>query len=338
MDYPSATTILGAAKLTGRLPSKTSIGILSAVTSQESAQVAAPGSLFVSDVSVVPRAYWNVARVQQEFGRLGSTVGMLVNTVHRDLAPADPLADRLTRNALGVAGDTVLRFKGGEYQLTSAGGISFLNGSTKAVERIQRGSAHYAQRPGKSYGLLDPTRTSLSGWSISTRFARVSGRHWLWNVSHKTDSVFFETNDFATLNSADGIQPSASLTYRETEPGRLFRAYSIGLNGNWEWTFGGERQTQRIRPSLNLTWNNYWTTTMSYTITSSADDARRAAHGAARGLEPDRDNPQPRLVADPLVGNHEPRWERPRRLRPPRSGQLHVSARATVGAVCGADV
>jgi hypothetical protein len=137
VDYPSASTILGAGKLTGRLPSKTSIGILSAVTGEESARLTAPGTPLIRSVAVAPRAYWNVARVQQEFGRLGSTVGMLVNTVHRDLAAGDPLADLLTRNALGVAGDTTLRFKGGEYQLASAGGASFLNGSSRTVELIQ---------------------------------------------------------------------------------------------------------------------------------------------------------------------------------------------------------
>ena len=37
VDYPHTSTILGAAKLTGRLPSKTSIGVLSAVTEAEHA-------------------------------------------------------------------------------------------------------------------------------------------------------------------------------------------------------------------------------------------------------------------------------------------------------------
>src|SRR5580765_6153325 len=37
VDYPHTSTILGAAKLTGRLPSKTSIGVLTAVTSAERA-------------------------------------------------------------------------------------------------------------------------------------------------------------------------------------------------------------------------------------------------------------------------------------------------------------
>jgi hypothetical protein len=37
VDYPSATTIIGAAKLTGRLPSKTSVALLTALTDDETA-------------------------------------------------------------------------------------------------------------------------------------------------------------------------------------------------------------------------------------------------------------------------------------------------------------
>ncbi len=40
VDYPTNSTIIGAAKLTGRLPSKTSLGFLTAVTAEESAEVA----------------------------------------------------------------------------------------------------------------------------------------------------------------------------------------------------------------------------------------------------------------------------------------------------------
>ena len=51
VDYPSATTILGAAKLTGRIRPRTSLGILVAVTNEESARlfnVASPGITEVS--------------------------------------------------------------------------------------------------------------------------------------------------------------------------------------------------------------------------------------------------------------------------------------------------
>jgi hypothetical protein len=273
VDYPSASTILGAAKLTGRPRSKTSIAVLGAVTGEESAQVFSDTTALTSDVRVGPRAYWGVARLQQEFGRSGSTAGLLVNTVHRDVSPGDPLADLQSRNALAVAGDTVLRFKKGEYQFRWAGGGSFLNGEPKAVERFQGASSHYAQRPDKDYSQLDPTRTSLSGFSFQTRLERISGRHWLWNVATKLDTPFFETNDIANFNSADGIMPTGGITYRETTPGKIFRSYSVGLSETTEWNFGGDRQTAQLRPSANMTWKNYWTSSVSYSHNFHTNDA-----------------------------------------------------------------
>jgi hypothetical protein len=273
VDYPSNATILAAGKLTGRPRPKTSVGLLSAVTQEESADLFSLGTLQPSFVRVAPRAYWSIGRVQQEFGALGSTVGFLVNTVHRDVSRGEPLADLLTRNAVAFAGDTLLRFKGGMYQFQMVAGGSFLNGGEKSVERFQRASSHYAQRPDKDYAQIDPTRTSLSGFSTQTRLEKVSGRHWLWNVGTKLDTPFFETNDIATFNGADGIMPTGSITWRETRPGRVFRAYSFAMNHTWEWNFGGNRQSAQIRPSANFTWANYWTTSVSVTRTLRTNDA-----------------------------------------------------------------
>ncbi len=263
VDYPQSTTILAAAKLSGRLPSKTSIAALGAVTDGESAQLASLGTPGVRSTPVTPRAYWGVGRVLQEFGPLGSTAGLLVVAVHRDVTAGDPLADLLSRNAVALAGDTRLRFKGGEYQFRAAGGGSFVNGQPKAIERLQRSSSHYAQRPDKDYARLDPAATSYDGLSFQTNFDRVGGRHWLWGVSTKVDSPDFETNDIATLTGADGIMPTWNVRYRETRPGRVFRTYSFQLSNTNEWNWGGDRQTNQWRQNVNVTWANFWTSSVS---------------------------------------------------------------------------
>ena len=136
----------------------------------------------------------------------------------------------LSRNALAYAGDANLRFKGGEYELRVAGGGSYVAGEKEAIERFQRASSHYAQRPDRTYSRLDPTRTSLAGWSLQASIDRTAGEHWLWGASMKADSENFETNDFANLNGADGLTLSSNIRYRETRPGRVFRNYSIAFN------------------------------------------------------------------------------------------------------------
>jgi len=42
--------------------------------------------------------------------------------MHRDVEEGSPLGDLFSRNALGLAGNTLLRFKGGEYEFKASGG------------------------------------------------------------------------------------------------------------------------------------------------------------------------------------------------------------------------
>ncbi len=259
VDYPEANSIIVAAKLTGRLQSKTSLGFIAAVTDDEDARVATADSLERRDVLVAPHAYHFVGRMLQEFGPSASTAGFIVNYMHRDLEEGSPLADLYTRNALGVAGNTLLRFKGGQYQFRASGGGSFLNGSEKAVERWQRSSSHYAQRPDRDYSPLDPTLTSLAGWSIQMNFDKTGGRHWLWGANTKIDSENFEVNDFAQLNGADGWMTNANIRWRETQPGKVFRNYYVAVDAQTDTTLRGLMQTGRVRSVFNVTWLNFWT-------------------------------------------------------------------------------
>jgi hypothetical protein len=264
VDYPTDSTILLAAKLTGRLPSKTSIGVLSAITGQEHARLADIGTPGIGRVRVAPRAYHGIGRVRQEFGPLGSSVGFLVNGLHRDLAEGDPLAALLSRNAFAMAGDTLLRFRDGEYEFRLNAGGSYVGGDAPAIERIQRSSSHFLQRPDHTTP-FDPTRTSLAGWSFLTNFDRVSGRHWLWGGSLRMESLTFETNDVATLTAADGVLINTNIRYRETQPGRVFRSYTIQLNQSSDSTRGGLLQAASLRPNVNVTWANFWTSSFSVT-------------------------------------------------------------------------
>jgi hypothetical protein len=263
VDYPDATSILAAAKLTGRLQSKTSLGFLAAVTDDEHARVAAGTPLSQRDVAVSPHAVHVVGRVLQEFGASASTAGFIVNYVHRAMEEGSPLADLYSRNALGVAGNTLLRFKGGQYEFRASGGGSFLNGSEQAVERWQRSSSHYAQRPDREYSPLDPTRTSMTGWSIQMNFDKTGGRHWLWGANTKIDSEDFEVNDFAQLNGADGWMTNANLRWRETQPGRVLRSYQFQVDVQTDTTLRGLMQSGRVRGSVNATWLNYWTSSFN---------------------------------------------------------------------------
>src|SRR5688572_9699276 len=67
VDFPAQSSILGAAKLTGRLESGLSIGVLGALTAEESARTFTFPNVF-DRVRVAPRTTYGVTRLQQEFG------------------------------------------------------------------------------------------------------------------------------------------------------------------------------------------------------------------------------------------------------------------------------
>ena len=261
VDYPSTSTILGAAKLTGRLSSGTSLGFLGASTDEEFARISNRGSPQVTEVRVAPRANYALGRVQQEIS--ASTVGAMATYIHREMKPGDPLAASLTRSAYTAEGDAILRFRGGEYEWSTYYGATQIKGDAAAISRVQRSSVHYLQRPDKNYAPYDPTRTSMAGYKWDSNLERASGRHWLWNVRADWESPTVEFNDMGRLGGANGRQAGAQIRYRETNPGRVFRNYSIRFQSNNEYNGDWHRQNAGIRTDLDFTFLNFWSLSFS---------------------------------------------------------------------------
>ncbi len=267
VDQPRAATILAAAKLTGRLASGMSVGIIGAVTDEEHARTFDRASSTFGGVAVAPRSVWGVTRVLQEFGPAGSTAGFMFTGVHRAVGPGAPLVGLLARNAFSLSADSVWRLRGGEYQISTDAGLTHVDGDAAAILRVQRASPRYFQRPDATHVKLDPNRTSLNGGRVDVTVERLNGRHWLWAAALRIESPELEHNDTGRLTSGDGIQiRDPSITYRETQPGRVFRSYSITGSMNHEWTFGGDRTSSRVRTEFESTWKNFWRTTVSANV------------------------------------------------------------------------
>lgn len=255
-DYPRAATILGAAKLTGRFASGTSVGGLLAVTDRESART------FTTDdgrsrVDVAPLALYAISRVQQELGSAGSTVGLMTAAVHRDLDPADPLAQLYARNAYTGGADWRLRFRDSEYEVSGYLGGAHVDGEKPAIERLQRSSARYFQRPDAEHVELDPERTSLNGYGYLLRVDKIGGKHWLGHVATTAESPGLEQNDAGRIITADGRVLESQLIYRETRPG-LLQNWRVLLGNDNEWNFDGDRQESAIRLTGVFKFRNFW--------------------------------------------------------------------------------
>jgi hypothetical protein len=275
VDYPRTTTILGAAKLTGRMKSGTSIGVLGAVTDEEFADVSA--ALVRSRARLVPRSLFGVARIEQEFGPPGSSAGLMTTVVHRGMDEADPLAQVLSRSAISVSGDTVMRF--GDYELQANLGMAHVSGEPPVVTRLQESSARYFQRPDADYVEVDPTRTSLGGAKGGASFRRQNARHWTWEAGTSIETPEFESNDIGRLTSSDGIQVFGSVEYQETTPGRWLREYAIGMSETEEWNYGRDEQVSFVQADIRLTWLNYWDTDFSGTYNFRSQDMRLTRGG-----------------------------------------------------------
>jgi hypothetical protein len=75
-DYPKASTILGAAKISGKLPGGTSVAFLAALTDEEKAEYATTSGDTRKGV-VEPRAGYSVLRIKQDVLSRSSVGGML---------------------------------------------------------------------------------------------------------------------------------------------------------------------------------------------------------------------------------------------------------------------
>ncbi len=261
-DVPDNTTIVSAAKLTGRLNSGLSIGALTALTAREHAR-----SFFAATDSnaarrekheVEPLSGFGVLRLQQEFGKSFSTVGLMFTGIRRDLSAGEPLAAVLNRQAYSGNADWNLRFRDGKYVLQGFAGFSYIEGEPLAIVRAQRSSARYFQRPDASHVRLDSSRTSLAGFAGSLSFDKRSGRHWLWGADFGAHSPNFELNDVGILSSADIISSSAYLTYRENTPGKIFRNYQVQTLVATDWNFDGNRTFTILDFNASAMWKNFW--------------------------------------------------------------------------------
>jgi hypothetical protein len=277
VDKPANSTILGAAKVSGRLSSGLSLGALAALTSREHAQVFDLSSPSIRTAEVEPLTGFGVLRIEQEFGPYVSSAGLTLTAVRREFTSGSSLANLLARQAFSGGGNWILRFERGTYEFSGEAGFSHISGEPLAVAQIQTSSAHYFQRPDATFATFDPTRTSLSGFSGRMAFDKNGGEHWLWGMSLSAKSPGFELNDIGGLSSADDIDLAANVHYRETVPTKDFHIYDFGISAESGWNFEGIRQYTTAGLSGKITWKSFVSTSLDvkYSARALSDNLTR---------------------------------------------------------------
>ena len=280
IDQPQATTILGAAKVTGKTGNGWSVGLLDAVTGREWARTDSSGLRGKTEVE--PLSNYLVARAQREIGR--GAVGMLATAVNRDLrAPA--LRDHLPAQAYvaGVDGHYFFDTKR-EWVVTGRLAGSRLMGDTAAISRLQTASQRYFNRPDADHVAYNPAATALSGWTGSVNLNRQAGIHGV-NAALWAVSPGFDSTDVGFTFSADRAGMHTAYQWRNPNVNRFARQRFLAIAKWYTWNYARELQGDGIHTFGNLQFRNYWTLfANAYYFRAVQDD--RATRGGPSMLSP----------------------------------------------------
>ena len=254
---PQQTTILGAAKLSGKTSRGLSVGFLDAVTRAEFAE-AVDNDNRRSRTLVEPAANYAVMRVQQDLRAGKSAIGaMLTGTNRFNLGTA---ASQLHDAAYSGGLDFRHRFggdAGGTHEIFGSLFGSMVHGSAAAIAETQRSSAHYFQRPDADHIAYDTMRTSLTGIAGRLQFDRMTGRVRYGNAFY-TRTPGFEVNDLGIQKVADWSEDFVWVGTVQTEPNSVLNNWSLfGNTWSW-WTYGGERTFTQFNLDLQGELRNFW--------------------------------------------------------------------------------
>jgi hypothetical protein len=219
---PTSTSIIGAAKLTGRTQHGLSVGLMEAVTQRE------VGSL---GQTVEPRANYLVGRVAQEMSDGNASVGAMLTAVNRD--NDDFSGDSLRRSAYTGGLDFRREFHDHDYRFAGYLAKSQVAGTPQAIALTQANSTHYYQKPddGQRY---DTTLTSLGGDAERLTFEKINGS-FQFQEAFIRYSPGFEVNDLGFLTEAGEQHQSTWVGLNLVKPTSLYRQLFVNLTQDNQW-------------------------------------------------------------------------------------------------------
>lgn len=262
-DVPEATSILGAAKLTGRTAGGMTIGVLNAVTARETAPFRTEGDAHGTQV-VEPLSNYFVGRVKQDFQNGDVTVGGIVTSVTRDIGGNSLLRDRLPTHAEALGVDWNVQWGGRSHSFFGNLVTTNASGDPAAILLLQRGSARYFQRPDRGNGgnglfsdALDSGATHLRGYGGYARVAKNSG-DWLWETHVNFRSPGFESNDLGFNTRSDYVWMGGNVVRNIPTPGGWYRTLWLSLGGQQQYNFDGDLTDRQVQANINGQFLNYW--------------------------------------------------------------------------------
>ena len=240
-EVPVVTSILGAAKLIGRIGPSWSLGTLHALTARENALLYDPGN--TREAEIEPPAYYQATRLQRESRDRRLGVGVLGTFAARQFEEAR-LKDQLNASSLmgGLDGWYFLD-QSRTWVLSGWTALSRVEGTERRMIALQRSSTHYFQRPDADHVQVDSSATSLTGYASRLWLNKEEGAV-LFNAGAGFVNPAFEVNDLGFQRRSDMLNGHVGSGYKWTKP-NLFWRYQT-LKGSLFSTFDhGGNATRR---------------------------------------------------------------------------------------------
>ncbi|MGQ0715509.1 MAG: DUF5916 domain-containing protein [Gemmatimonadaceae bacterium] len=262
LDRPENTTILGAAKITGRTRGGFQVGLLNAVTKAEDADIVFPDDTRGAR-EVEPLTNYFVGRVRKNFSAGRGFIGAIATSTMRRFGD-DYLRASMPAHSEAVGVDWEMRWKNRTYRIMSNFAVSNVTGDEAVIDQLQRSSARYFDRPDREHGgnglfsdRYDPTRTSLRGYGGYVRASKESG-DWLFETAVNVRSPGFEVNDLAFLTRADYVWMNANLFRQWQTPTKHYRQAYFIIGSQQQYNYDGDRNDLQFQTYYELQLPNYW--------------------------------------------------------------------------------
>jgi hypothetical protein len=272
---PLFTTILGAAKFTGRFGGGFTLGVIDAVTQRE---------VGVNGNTVEPQTNYLVARAARDLRDGRTQIGLITTAVNRSL-DADT-RDLLRRDAHMAVLEGFHRFADDKYEFGAYTGRSVVLGSEAAIARTQLSSVHLHQRPDGDER-FDSTRTSMSGGVVAFSLARISGAV-RFNTFVRLASTEIELNDAGLVPLINDKSVRNSVSLRSLRPGSWYRASFSLVETENHWTSGGMPSGNLARVHTSFSMLNNWGWALTYALNNPTTNycTSCARGGPALRVEP----------------------------------------------------
>jgi hypothetical protein len=285
-DYshvPESTTILGAAKLTGRMSRGWQVGVLDAVTRAEQGEAVMGGRRFQQEVE--PLTNYFMGRVKRTMNSGNLTLGAIATSVGRRITD-DSLRDRLTAHAEAAGFDWKVQWRKQTYSFMGNAALSQVSGDTAAMLRLQKAPARYFQRPGRNAGSngfftssYDPSLTAMRGYGGYARLAKDAGP-WQWESMVNYRSPGFEVNDMAFLTRADYVWMNANLLRGWSKPTRWYRSAVAIVGAQQQHNYSGDLTDRQFHVYGEMQLPNLWFLNAFAIVRPEAYDDRLLRGGA----------------------------------------------------------